>query len=34
MHIGQSPMDPVVVVGQLCVIDPKEVQDGGMEVVP
>ena len=33
VHIGQSSLDAVVVVGELSVIDPQEVQCGGMEVV-
>lgn len=34
MHIGQSPLDAVVIESEAAVVDSQEMQDGGMEVVP
>ena len=34
MHVGQAALDAVVVEGQPRMVDPEQVQDGGVEVVP
>ena len=33
MHIGQSSLDSVVIVGEPLVIDSKQMQDGGVKVI-
>ena len=33
MHVRQAPLNAVVVEGQLPVIDPQQVQRGGVQVV-
>ena len=34
LHVGQSPLDAVVIESEAAVVDSQEMQDGGMEVVP
>jgi hypothetical protein len=34
VHVRQAPMDPIVIKGETLMINAKEVQDGGVKVVP
>lgn len=34
MHIRQAPLNPIVIEGEILVIESQEMKNGGVEIVP